>query len=107
MAQIARKSSRNMTFGDCRRQNADITPKLRAGCGVRTYLQRMERNGDRRRDNRHVGCAQDGAIAGLRASGCDVLDIGLSTPLVYWHAVQHDDWRVMVTSSHSARPERI
>lgn len=42
------------------------------------------------------------AIAGLTASGCAVLDIGLvSTPLVYWHTVQHGHIAgLMITASH-------
>jgi phosphomannomutase / phosphoglucomutase len=43
-------------------------------------------------------------VEGLRASGCDVIDIGLvGTPLVYWHAVHYDNTGgVMVTGSHLA-----
>ncbi|MBI5670667.1 MAG: phosphomannomutase/phosphoglucomutase [Chloroflexi bacterium] len=44
------------------------------------------------------------AIQGLADSGCDVVDIGLvSTPLVYWHAIQRGDASgLMVTGSHLA-----
>ena len=55
------------------------------------------------RDNRVTSPALASAFsAGLRQAGCLVVDIGLvSTPLVYWHAVQHDNaGGVMVTGSH-------
>ena len=54
-------------------------------------------------DNRITSPALARAFsAGLRDAGCAVVDIGcVSTPLVYWHAVQHDNaGGVMVTGSH-------
>ncbi len=78
------------------------------GHGIGTYLQRVEKQtrvivG---RDNRHSSFAlQDQLMEGLKRSGCTVIDIGLvSTPLVYWHAVQNDNiGGVMVTGSHLSR----
>lgn len=55
------------------------------------------------RDNRHSSPAlAAAALEGLRAVGCDVIDIGLvSTPFVYWRAVKADDaGAFMVTGSH-------
>ncbi|MFN8378465.1 MAG: phosphomannomutase/phosphoglucomutase [Anaerolineae bacterium] len=54
-------------------------------------------------DNRVTSPSLARAVsAGMRDAGCSVVDIGLvSTPLVYWHAVQHDNaGGVMVTGSH-------
>ena len=70
-----------------------------------TYLQRSE---DKQcvvigRDNRMSSYELAQAAAeGAAASGCDVVDIGLvSTPLVYWHAIQQSEaGGVMVTGSH-------
>lgn len=55
------------------------------------------------RDNRLTSSALASAFSkGLRDSGCAVLDIEIvSTPLVYWYAVQNDNCGgVMVTGSH-------
>jgi phosphomannomutase/phosphoglucomutase len=59
------------------------------------------------RDNRHSSEALANAVTeGLLTSGCEVTDIGLvSTPVVYWHAVQVDSGGLMVTGSHLA-PEQ-
>jgi phosphomannomutase/phosphoglucomutase len=70
-----------------------------------TYLQQVE--GQKAvivgRDNRHTSepLAQ-AAIEGLAKSGCHAVDIGLvSTPVVYWHAVQNGHiGGLMVTGSH-------
>lgn len=85
--------------------NRDIA--LWIGQGIGTYLQRME-NQERvivGRDNRHTSYdLQDALMDGLKRTGCKVTDIGLvSTPLVYWHAVQAGHiGGVMVTGSHLA-----
>lgn len=55
------------------------------------------------RDNRLTSSLLAAAISrGLRDSGCKVIDLDIvSTPLVYWHAVQNDNCGgVMVTGSH-------
>lgn len=54
-------------------------------------------------DNRtHSRGLADAAIAGLRRAGCNVTDIGMvSTPVVYWYAVEHGNiGGMMVTGSH-------
>jgi len=78
------------------------------GHGIGTYLQRIEKQtrvvvG---RDNRHSSFElQDQLMEGLKRSGCKIIDIGLvSTPLVYWHAVNNGNiGGVMVTGSHLSR----
>lgn len=72
-----------------------------------TILQRIE--GQRTvvvgHDNRRTSPALYAAVMeGLAASGCDVTGLGLvSTPVVYWHAVQRGNCGgVMVTGSHLA-----
>ncbi len=55
------------------------------------------------RDNRLSSPALARAFSdGLRESGCTVIQLGVvSTPLVYWYAIQHDNaGGVMVTGSH-------
>jgi phosphomannomutase/phosphoglucomutase len=55
------------------------------------------------RDNRLTSSALAAAFShGLRESGCAVIDLDIvSTPLVYWYAVQYDNCGgVMVTGSH-------
>jgi phosphomannomutase/phosphoglucomutase len=55
------------------------------------------------RDNRHSSYdLAQGVIEGARASGCQVIDIGLvSTPVVYWRAVHENHaGGLMVTGSH-------
>jgi phosphomannomutase / phosphoglucomutase len=57
------------------------------------------------RDNRHTSYdLQSALMEGIQRAGSDVMDIGLvSTPLVYWHAVDKGDiGGVMVTGSHLA-----
>ncbi len=57
------------------------------------------------RDNRHSSTAlAASAIEGLRASGCEVIDVGLvSTPMVYWRATRAGSvGGLMVTGSHLA-----
>lgn len=56
------------------------------------------------RDNRISSAAlAAAAVDGLRASGCAVIDIGtVSTPTLYWFAVQNDSGGLMVTGSHLA-----
>jgi phosphomannomutase / phosphoglucomutase len=75
------------------------------GSAFGSYLQQVE---DKRlvvigHDNRHTSLAlAQAAVDGLRATGCDVIDIGLvSTPLVYWYAVkQGNAGGLMITGSH-------
>ena len=72
-----------------------------------TYLQQVEDKNTVTvgRDNRHTSEAlARAAMEGLSASGCEATDIGLvSTPIVYWDAVQHDHaGGLMVTGSHLA-----
>ena len=54
------------------------------------------------RDNRNSGQRlRDALFAGLVASGCEVLDIGIcSTPTLYWYAVKEDTAGIMITGSH-------
>jgi phosphomannomutase/phosphoglucomutase len=57
------------------------------------------------RDNRHSSYAlQESLMHGLLRVGCHVVDIGMvSTPMVYWHAVNEGNiGGVMVTGSHLA-----
>ena len=87
--------------------DAIVTPEAARliGQAFGTVLQRNE--GQKvvvvGRDNRNTspGLAQ-AAMQGAAASGCDVVDIGLvSTPLVYWHAIQRGQaGGLMVTGSH-------
>ena len=88
-------------------EDAPLTPESAylIGSAFATWLFRTR--GKHRvvlgRDNRLTSPALAAEMsAGLRDSGCSVVDIGLvSTPLVYWHAVQHDNaGGVMVTGSH-------
>jgi phosphomannomutase/phosphoglucomutase len=85
--------------------NRDVAYQI--GLGIGTFLQRMYQTTQVvvGRDNRHSSPElQDGLIGGLLRASMDVIDIGLvSTPLVYWHAVQAGDvGGVMVTGSHLA-----
>ncbi|HEX2907306.1 MAG TPA: phosphomannomutase/phosphoglucomutase [Phototrophicaceae bacterium] len=87
--------------------NAVITPEVAQllGQAFGTYLQRVEGKNTAvvGRDNRHSSFElAQAASTGLTASGCNVVDIGLvSTPLVYWHALHHDNCGgLMVTGSH-------
>ncbi len=95
--------------GKAQGADAPINPAVarRIGQAFGTYVQQAENKklvvvG---RDNRASSpeLAQS-AIAGINASGCDVLDIGIvSTPLVYWHAMQQGEaGGLMVTGSHLA-----
>ncbi len=75
------------------------------GAAFGSWLQ--ERIGQRQvvigRDNRHSSPAlAQAVIAGLAATGCQVVDLGLvSTPFVYWWAVTLGNaGGVMVTGSH-------
>src|SRR6185436_12687536 len=55
------------------------------------------------RDNRNSSyMLAEAAMIGAKESGCKVIDIGLvSTPVVYWHAVQRNHAAgLMVTGSH-------
>lgn len=87
--------------------DAIITPAAArlVGQAFGTYLQRVENRSHAvvGRDNRHTSPELAAAAAdGLAASGCQVWDIGLvSTPVVYWAAVQRGDaGGLMVTGSH-------
>ncbi len=89
--------------------DAVVTPDAARliGQAFGTYLQQVDNKhmvivG---RDNRHTSeVLAQAAIDGLVESGCHVIDIGLvSTPVVYWHAVQRDHaGGLMVTGSHLA-----
>jgi phosphomannomutase/phosphoglucomutase len=77
------------------------------GLAFGTYVQEVE--GKKTvlvgRDNRNTSYdLAQAAIHGAIGSGCKVIDIGLvSTPVVYWHAVQRDHaGGLMVTGSHLA-----
>lgn len=86
----------------------NLTPDVATviGQAIGTFLQRQPEPITRvvtGRDNRHTSPALHVALnSGLKASGMAVLDIGLvSTPLVYWYAVNEGDiGGVMVTGSH-------
>lgn len=89
--------------------DAVVTPEPARliGQAFGTYLQQVEgkRTVSVGRDNRHTSEAlANAAMEGLAASGCEAVDIGLvSTPVVYWDAVQHDHaGGLMVTGSHLA-----
>ncbi len=76
------------------------------GHGFATYAQRVDEKDTLviGRDNRTTSYElAEAAIAGARASGCTVIDLGMvSTPVVYWAAVQRDAAGLMVTGSHLA-----
>ena len=90
-------------------ENPPINPAVarRIGQAFGTYMQQAEQKNRVivGRDNRDTSPElAEAVIEGLNASGCDVVDIGMvSTPLVYWHAVRHDEaGALMVTGSHLA-----
>jgi phosphomannomutase/phosphoglucomutase len=96
---------RGRASGDDTTVTADAARLIGQAFG--TYLQQVDKKNTVivGRDNRHTSEAlSQAAIDGLVASGCDVIDIGLvSTPVVYWHAVQRiDAGGLMVTGSHLA-----
>lgn len=75
------------------------------GRGAGSYFQRVHRVSRVivGRDNRLTSADLQGAlIEGLQRVGSNVIDIGIvSTPLVYWHAVNAGDVAgIMVTGSH-------
>jgi phosphomannomutase/phosphoglucomutase len=77
------------------------------GQAVATYLQRHAQINRvvTGRDNRASSAAlQSALVDGLRRAGVSVIDIGtVSTPLVYWYAIQQGEiGGVMVTGSHLA-----
>jgi phosphomannomutase/phosphoglucomutase len=87
--------------------DAVITPDVArlVGHAFGTYLQRMAGKNTVvvGRDNRHASVAlMEAAVDGLKTSGCHIIDIDLvSTPVVYWHAVQRGDaGALMITGSH-------
>ncbi|MBZ0278506.1 MAG: phosphomannomutase/phosphoglucomutase [Anaerolineae bacterium] len=89
--------------------DAVITPDAarQIGQAFGTVVQRVEEKKQVvvGRDNRLTSFdLAQAAIEGILVSGCDVVDIGLvSTPLVYWHAVQRGGvGGMMVTGSHLA-----
>jgi phosphomannomutase/phosphoglucomutase len=89
--------------------DAVVTPDAARliGQAFGTYLQQVDNKNTVivGRDNRHTSEAlAQAAIDGLVQSSCHVTDIGLvSTPVVYWHAVQRDHaGGLMVTGSHLA-----
>jgi phosphomannomutase / phosphoglucomutase len=77
------------------------------GRAFASYVQRVE---DKKtivvgRDNRNTSYTlADAVMQGAKETGCEVIDLGLvSTPVVYWHAVQRNHaGGVMVTGSHLA-----
>lgn len=86
---------------------AVITPQVArlVGQAFGTYLQRVHHKNMLivGRDNRNTSPQlAEAAIAGAMESGCHVIDIGMvSTPVVYWHAVDRDHvGGLMVTGSH-------
>ena len=88
---------------------AVITPEIArlVGQAFGTYLQQEhnQRTVILGHDNRSTSPElAEAASAGLVSAGCAVIEIGMvSTPLVYWHAVQRDDaGGFMVTGSHLA-----
>ena len=95
--------------GKAQGADAPINPAVarRIGQAFGTYVQQAENKKlvvvgrDNRASSPELAQA---AIAGINASGCDVLDIGIvSTPLVYWHAMQQGEaGGLMVTGSHLA-----
>lgn len=85
----------------------DINPDVFLQVG-RAYATLIRRQGGRRiavgRDNRHSSAELHAAfVAGVRAAGVDVIDIGLSTTPLLYFAVAH--WRLdggaNVTGSHN------
>lgn len=87
-------------------EKAVLSPEVARvlGRGIGTYMQRycQRQQVVSGYDNRHTSHDLQLALhEGLVLSGCDVIDIGLvSTPLVYWHSVQHNSGGIMVTGSH-------
>ncbi len=95
--------------GQAEGADAAITPQAARliGQAFGTYLQRLE--GKKLavvgRDNRSTSYdLAEAALEGLAASGCSAVQIGLvSTPLVYWEAIQRGAaGGLMVTGSHLA-----
>lgn len=89
--------------------DAVITPEVarKVGHAFGTYLQRIEQKHQAvvGRDNRRTSPdLLDAAAQGLRDSGCKVVVIDLvSTPVLYWHAVNQEHCGgLMVTGSHLA-----
>lgn len=93
--------------GTAEGDNPPVNPEAArlVGQAVGTYLQRIENvqtaviGYDNRRTSRLL---HEAAAAGLRLSGCEVIDIGLvSTPVLYWHAVNRGGaGGLMITGSH-------
>lgn len=94
---------RGIASGDKSVINQDIAFAI--GQGVATYLHyhHQVKQVVVGRDNRHTSYdLQSALMEGLQRGGANVMDIGLvSTPLVYWHAVDKGNiGGVMVTGSH-------
>jgi phosphomannomutase/phosphoglucomutase len=94
---------RGKASGDSMTLSTDIAYQV--GQGIATYFLRMEQIEQVvvGRDNRHSSFAlQEGLMDGLQRGSMKITDIGLvSTPLVYWHAVQRGNvGGIMVTGSH-------
>jgi phosphomannomutase / phosphoglucomutase len=94
---------RGQAIGD----NAVLTKDAayQIGRAFSTYLQPFEQKNQIvvGRDNRLSSYdLQMALIEGIRAAGCNAVDLGLvATPLVYWHAVRRGNvGGVMVTGSH-------
>jgi len=94
---------RGRALGDDAPLNSDAAYQIGAAFAAWLLREKGKRLAVLGCDNRISSPALARAVsAGLRDGGCSVVDIGLvSTPLVYWHAVQHDNaGGVMVTGSH-------
>ncbi len=88
----------------------DLTPDTvrTIGQGVGTYLQRKDsaKHMIVGRDNRlHSEKLQTAFIEGIRSTGIDVLNLGLSaSPLLYWAVCHyHTDSGVNITASHNPK----
>ncbi|MDQ7034311.1 MAG: hypothetical protein Q9P01_05600 [Anaerolineae bacterium] len=96
---------RGKAMGDDAVINNDVAFAI--GQAIGTYFQRFHQTKQVvvGRDNRHTAYdLQSALMAGIQRAGGDIMDIGLvSTPLVYWYAVDKDNiGGVMVTGSHLA-----
>lgn len=94
---------RGRALGDGAPLTAEAAYRIGAAFATWLLRERGKRLAVLGRDNRLSSPGLALAVSsGLRDAGCSVVDIGLvSTPLVYWHAVQHDNaGGVMVTGSH-------
>lgn len=94
---------RGVASGDDAVLTKDAAFAIGQGIGTFFYRHHQVTQAIIGRDNRHTSYdLQTVLMDGLRRAGIDVIDIGLvSTPLVYWHAVNAGDCGgVMITGSH-------